>query len=77
MNKIHKKELIREYRELKERYEKFSDYLYKEDPNDQTYSRLDSPIKLLQQQLTAMNDYLECLEMRAYYNGIDLEDEEK
>ena len=65
---------IKEYKELKERYEKLDARLEKHNKGELEFTP-DSPIRLLVIQHEAMWVYMRALEMRAIHEDIDLKNE--
>lgn len=61
-----------EYAELKERYTKLHKMLVKYEAGTLDFE-LAAPAELLYKQKAAMGEYLRCLEIRAEYEGIELE----
>lgn len=62
---------INEYNELKERYQKLCQIIFKYE-QDKLDFKLNCPIYLLKQQARHMKMYLEDLEIRSLYEGVTL-----
>ena len=62
---------INEYNELKERYQKLCQIIFKYE-QDKLDFKLNCPIHLLKQQARHMKMYLEDLEKRSLYEGVTL-----
>ena len=68
----YKDRMKKEYTELKDRHAKLHKMLVKYEAGKLDF-KPDCPIGLLHRQKSAMDEYLECLEIRAEYEDIELE----
>lgn len=72
----YKERMVKEYRELKERYNKLHKMLVKYDAECLEFTPT-CPIELLREQQFVMGHYLDILEIRAEIEKVDLENEVK
>lgn len=70
MDKTHKKRLLKEYKELKERYSKLHKMLVEYDAKKNRMAVKN--IRIMRKQAKAMGNYLYCLEVRAKMENIEL-----
>ena len=68
----YKERMVKEYTELKERYNKLHKILVKHDAGKLDFT-LNCPVGLLRQQVSIMGIYLSILEKRAVIEGIELD----
>ena len=71
--KKYKKRFVKEYKQLRKRTQKLYKLTVKLDADTLDFTP-DSPLWVLKDQLTAMENYLHCLDLRAEYENIDLGD---
>lgn len=69
----YKERFLKEYNELKERYNKLHKMIVKAEAKTLDFE-LDCPLDLLKQQAKAMGEYLHILEIRAEIEHINLND---
>lgn len=67
----YKERMVKEYQELKEKYNKLHKIIIKAEAGTLDF-QLNCPIELLKRQKSAMGNYLNCLEVRAEIEGVEL-----
>ena len=67
----YKERMRNEYRQLKEKYDKLHKIVVKYEAGTLDFSP-ECPVELLKRQKRAMGEYLNCLEIRAEIEGVEL-----